>query len=107
MTGDAVVSDRPTAEFDFDVDLDMDWSTGDFTRRDFVTKVQWAIDEFINDVQESVGSDLLMAFDREPVHQYIDDVLSTKVSEALPDGAQIVRVGRVVQGNFEVKYIVE
>lgn len=93
-TEDAVVTGRPTAVFDFEPGFQQGLSA----------HVRWAIEDYAEELRSQVGDDVAAAFGRERVHEYVDDVLSREVDAALPDDASLYGVGRVVQGNLEVKY---
>jgi hypothetical protein len=96
-TEQAVVTGSPKAVFDFEVDSDTD----------VPAPVRWAIEDFADELRNRVTEELSVAFDRGRIHEYIDDVLATEVDNAVPEDASIYGIGRVAQGNFNVKYVVD
>lgn len=96
-TEEAVVTGHPTATFDFDVDYDRVGST----------HVKWEIEDYVDELSGRVGKELAAAFDRDRVHDYVDDLLAPVADDAVPDAASLYDVGGVVRGNLEVEYVQE
>lgn len=94
-TEDAVVVGEPNATFDYQLGLERVQSA----------HVEWAVEEYVEKLRNAVEKELAKAFDRQRVHEYIEDVLSTEVDKTLPEGVRLYGVGRVVQGNLEVEYV--
>lgn len=96
-TEDAVVVGEAAATFDFELGFERVQSA----------HVEWALEDYVEELRNHVGKELASAFDRERVHEYIEEILSTEVDKSLPDGARLYGVDRGAQGNLEVKYVPE
>lgn len=96
-TEDGVVASGANASFDFEFSLERAQSA----------QVEWEVEDYVEELRNHVGKELASAFDRERVHEYIEDTLSPVVDKAVPDDARLYGVGRVVQGTLEVKYVAE
>lgn len=96
-TEEAVVTGRPTATFDFDVDFERVESS----------HVRWEIEDYVEELSGRVEEELAAAFDRDRVHDYLDDVLGPVADDVVPEAARLYDVGRVVRGNLELNYVQE
>ena len=96
-TEDVVVVGEPNATFDYQLGLERVQSA----------HVEWAVEDYVEELRNVVESELANAFGRKRVQEYIEDVLSTEVDTTLPEGARLYGVGRVAQGKLEVKYVEE